>query len=334
MGLLVALVSVNPISRAGASAQTRVTFRLDTNYLPKHGIFFAAQGLGFYKQEGLDVSFQPSTGSYDTSVAVGQGRADFGFADFDTMVKAVATGASVEQLASIHAVNPSAIITLPKYKIRHFRNLRGKRIAGEPAESATLLFPLALELCHMSMKDVDFISVDSRAKLPGLEAGKWEGFVAYSVSDPATMVGQGLTPVVVPYSECGFSGYSNGLIANTKTIRAQPELVQRFVTATLRGIQWACTNRTGAAKNTMTVVPSINLQAAEAGIRLACRIIWTPEAARHGMGYMDPAQVGHTVGLARQFLGLKGAIDLSILYTNRFNVRAHILNNTAVEAPK
>jgi NitT/TauT family transport system substrate-binding protein len=198
IGAVAALVST--AGAASAAGTTAVVFRLDTNFLPKHGISFAAEGLGFYKQQGLSVTFQPSTGSYDTSIAVGQGRADFGFADIDTMVKAEAAGAPVEQLATIHAVNPSAVITLPQYNLHRFQDLKGKKIAGEPAGATTILFPLALQLCHMSMTDVDFISVDSRAKLPGLQAGRWQAFVAYSVSDPATMIGEGLTPVVIPYS--------------------------------------------------------------------------------------------------------------------------------------
>jgi hypothetical protein len=109
--------------------------------------------------------------------------------------------------------------------------------------------------------------------------------------------------------------------------------VQRFVTATLRGIQRASTNQDAAAKNTLTVVPPMNLQAAQAGIRLACGIVWTPEAERHGMGYMDPKQVAHTVELAKEFLGLKGTVALGSLYTNRFNEAAHILRGATIRAP-
>lgn len=139
----------NPDSSGSSAAPDQVTFKVDTSFLPKHGIFFAAAGKGFYEEEGLDVDIQPSTGSYDTSVAVGSGRTDFGFADFNTMVTARAEGLKVKQLAAIHASSPFAVVTLPKYNINSFEDLKGKRVAGEAAGSTTILFPRALEMCGM-----------------------------------------------------------------------------------------------------------------------------------------------------------------------------------------
>lgn len=310
---------------------TKVTLKVDTNFLPKHGIFFAAQGLGFYKEEGLDVEIQPSTGSLDTSIAVGAGKVDFGFADFDTMVKARTLGAMDVQLAVIHAQSPFAVVTLPETGIKTFQDLKGKQIAGEPAGSTTILFPVALQLCHMTMKDVNFISVDTRTKLPGLQAGRWQAFTAYSVSDPATMIGENLKPVVIPWTQCGFSGYSNGLIASDTTLNQKPDLVKRFVRATLRGVKWACDNPDAAAQNTTKTVSLINLKAAKAGIQLACGIVWTPEAEKNGLGYMDRGQVTHTVDLAKQYLGLTGNVNVGDMYTNNFNPK--ILKSTAIKAP-
>jgi NitT/TauT family transport system substrate-binding protein len=333
MGLAVLLINSGPISAARhAPSLRKVTFMLDTNYLPKHGLFFAAKGLGFYRAEGLDVDFQPSTGSLTTASAVSQGKADFGFADFDTMVKVDAQGGDDKQLATIHAQSPFAVITLLKYHIHSWKDLVGKTVAGEPGGSATIFFPLELQLCGVNPNAVHLESVDSTAKLPGLLAGKWQAFVAYSVSDPATMIGMGLHPVVLLGSQCGFKLYSNGLIASDRMIKSDPSLVGHFVKATVEGVKWACDNQNAAAKNTLQFVPAMNLKAARAGIKLACQIIWTPAARKYGLGYMTKDEVIHTMNLARRFLQLTSNLKPEDVYTDRFI--PHILPDTHIKPPR
>lgn len=315
----------------GSSDLRQVTFQMDTSLLPKHGIFYAAVGQGFYEEEGLDASIEPGTGSFDTSVAVGSGEFDFGFADFTTMVGTRQEGLEVQQLAAIHAQSPFAVVTLPRYNINSFQDLKGRQVAGEPAGSTTILFPVALELCGIDESDVEIINVDPRAKTPGLLSGEFEAILAYSVSDPAILVEEGAEPVILQWSECGFEGYSNGLIATDEMIQNDPDLVQRFVTATLRGVKWACENPDAAAANTQEFIQGLGDEAARAGIDLACDLVWTPEARENGLGWYDESKVADTIDLGREIFEIGEGLDLSETYTNEFN--PEITPNTEVSPP-
>src|SRR5690606_27721668 len=126
---------------------------------------------GFYEDEGLDIEIVPGTGSLNTSVAVGQGGADFGFADFGTMAGAVANGSDVRQLLGIHMQSPFAIVTTEDSGIKDWDDLKGKKVASEPTGSTTVLFPLALELAGLTEDDVELVHVDGTAKVPGMLAG-------------------------------------------------------------------------------------------------------------------------------------------------------------------
>lgn len=308
-----------------------LTFLLDTSVLPKHAIFFAAEGMGFYEDVGLDVEILPSSGSYDTSIAVGSGEAEFGFADFGTMAMAVAEGADVVQLASIHAESPFAVVTMADSDIETWDDLEGKTIAGEPAGSTTILFPVALEMAGLSEDDVQIEHVDPTAKIPGMLAGQWDASLAYFVSDPAVMIGMGEEPHSLLWSEVGFELYSNGLITTSEMIDENPDVVERFVDATVRAVHWACDNPEEAGANLIDLAPQISQIAAEAGVDLACGIVWTPEAEENGLGYMTEDGAENVLDITQEYLELETDFDVGDLYTNDFN--PGVLADDTVEAP-
>src|SRR5699024_8394819 len=127
-----------------ADTGEQVTFMLDTNTLPKHSIFFATKGKGFYDDAGLNVKITPGSGSYDTAVAVGAEKVEFGFSDFGAMAQARGEGSDVKELSLIHAQSPFAVVTKADSGIRDWEDLKGKTVAGEGAGSTNILFPIAL----------------------------------------------------------------------------------------------------------------------------------------------------------------------------------------------
>jgi NitT/TauT family transport system substrate-binding protein len=306
-------------SHAGSGGGDKITFMLDTNLLPKHAIFFAGLGKGFYAEEGLNIDILPGTGSKDTSVAVGTGRAQFGFADFGAMAKARIEGANVKQIGLIHAASPFAVVVKADSGIRTWQDLKGKKVAGEAGGSTTILFPLALKLAGIPENDVKVVVADGKAKVPGLLAGQWDGTLAYFVSDPPVLISQGVEPFSLKWADVGFKLYSNGLIASDETISKNPDLVKRFVRATSRSVKWACDNYDEAAKIMTQQVPEIGLKGARAGVEAACGVLWIPETTENGLGYMTEAGVQNVIDITKEYLGLKSdSMKPADLYSNDF----------------
>lgn len=310
----------------------KVVFMLDVNILPKHSIFFAAVAKGFYEKEGLDVEILPGTGSLNAAIAVGTKTADFGFGDFAAMVGGRASGNEVKQVLSIHAQSPFAIVTTADSGISSWDDLRGKKVAGEPAGTTTQLFPLALERAGVDVAEVEFIPVDGTAKVPGLLAGQWDATVGFNVSDPAVMVGLGVEPFTLMWSEMGFEMYSAGIIASDEMIATDPELVEAFVRATANGVKWACDNQPETAQIMVDEFPETNIRAAEVGTEAVCEILWVAESEKNGLGYMTDEGVQRVIAIAQEYLELKeDSIQPSEVYSNDFN--PGILQSTTVEAP-
>lgn len=315
VGLAVLLMT--SVSEAGESLR-KVTFRLDTSYLPKHGIFFVALDKGYYREAGLDVTIIPGTGSMGTVQTVAAGRDTFGFADAGTMVLGRAQGAMVKEIAMIHAKSPFAVITLKKYGIKTPKELEGKTIASEPAGSSFIMLPIFFKLAGVDSSKVNVVPTDPTSKVPGLLAGRFEAVGSYLVSDPPVIVAAGGEPVIFAYSDYGFKMYSNGLIASDKTIKEEPELVRKFVHATLKGVKFANDHPDEAAAILVKHVPEINPQAAKMGVELASKILWTDEALANGIGYMSKEMWEITQKNLLDYMGLKKPFSIEELYTNEF----------------
>lgn len=299
---------------------TPISFVLDVNVLPKHSMFFAAVEKGFFEAEGLDVEIVPGTGSLNAATAVDTGAADFGFGDFSAMVGGRANGADVKQLLSIHMQSPFAIVTTADAGIEDWDDLRGKKIAGEPVGTVTVLLPLALERVGIEESEVTVVPVDGTAKVPGLLAGQWDATVGFNVSDPAVMVGLGVEPVTLNWSDIGFEMYSAGIIGSDKMIEENPDLVEKFVRGVARGIKWTCDNQDEAAKIMVDEVPEMTLKAAQVGTEAACGILWVEESEQNGLGYMTDAGVQAVLDITTEFFGLEENDSVvGDYYTNAFN---------------
>lgn len=322
---LVALVGLSGCGTEPSASPTDtelapITFVLDVNVLPKHSIFFAAIEKGFYAEEGLDVEILPGTGSLNAATAVGSGSADFGFGDFSAMVGGRANGADVKQLLSVHMQSPFAVVTTADSGIRDWDDLRGKKIAGEPAGTVTVLFPLALERAGIDESEVTVIPVDGTAKVPGLLAGQWDATVGFFVSDPAVMVGLGVEPYTLNWSDIGFEMYSAGIIGSDAMIADDPDLVERFIRATARGIKWACDNQAETAQIMVGEVPEMTITAAEVGTDAVCQILWVDESRENGLGYMTESGVQAVLDITTEFFGLEESdSNPGDYFSNQFN---------------
>jgi len=296
----------------------KVSFRLDTSYLPKHGIFFVALEKGYYKEAGLDVTIVPGSGSLVAVQMVAAGRDTFGFADAGTMILGRAQGAMVKDVGMIHAKSPFSVITLKKYNIKTPKEFEGKSIASEPGGSSFIMLPIFFKLAGVDASKVKVIPTDPTSKVPGLLAGRFEGVGSYLVSDPPVIVASGEEPVVFAYTDYGFKMYSNGLIASDKQIQEDPDLVRRFVQATFKGIKYANDHPDEAAQILVKHVPEINPKAAKMGIELACQILWTDEAMANGIGYMTKEMWELNQKNMVDYMGLKQPFPVEELYTNAF----------------
>ena len=196
------------------------------------------------------------------------------------------------------------------------RILEGASIAN-PAGGATVdMFPVYAKAAGFDAAKVKWIVAGSDA-LPGLLAGKRVPCVGqFTVGEPLLRMQVAPAKLVrFAFADAGVSFYGNGIIATDNTIATKPEIVRRFVSATIRGMKDAFADPEEAgrimSKYHPTVDPAVAKGETEAVAELA-------QVKGRELGLIDPARVEETINVVNSVFKLKAPVMVSDVYAPGF----------------
>ena len=233
-----------------ASAQDKVGVITDAGFLGRHAYYFVAIEKGFYKEANLDFSVLRGQGSAEAIKQVGAGNVIFGFADAGSAVLARGNdNVPIRVVAIVYAKPPHAIYALKGSGIRKPKDLEGRSIANPAGGAIPKMFPAYAKAAGIDESKVKWV-VASSESLPGLLAlGRVDAVGQFTVGEPRLKKdAENKELVELTYGDAGVDFYSNGLVASETTIKDKPDLVQRFVTATLKGLKYSLDNPKEAAE--------------------------------------------------------------------------------------
>ena len=217
-----------------------VTVQLGWYHQAQFAGFYAADQNGYYEEEGLDVALRPNAGpGTDIPAVVGDGEADFGTIAGAALVSARSHGVPVTAVAVIQRRSPVVLVARADSGIRRPADLPGRTIRkldpGTAPTFAAMMGSLGLDPATVHQVDVEF-DLDAFAK------GQVDAYAVYITSLLPAVHERGLDLNVIYPDDYGVHLYGDTLFATDEAIRENPELVLRFVRATLRGWQWAIEN--------------------------------------------------------------------------------------------
>ena len=216
-----------------------MTLITDFGYNGRHAYFFVAIEKGYYKDAGLDVKIVRGQGSVDAIRQVGANNAIVGFADAGSLVLARGNDQiPVKLVAIVYAKPPQAIFCREDSGLKRPKDLEGASIAN-PAGGATVdMFPVYAKAAGFDASKVKWIVAGSDA-LPGLLASNRVPCVGqFTVGEPLLRMQAAPAKLVrFAFADAGVSYYGNGIVATDATIATKPDLVRRFVAATIRGMK-------------------------------------------------------------------------------------------------
>src|SRR5712671_2808675 len=227
-----------------AAAADKVTFVTDFGYNGRHAYYFVALEKGYYARQNLDVQIVRGQGSADAVKQVAAGTAQIGFAD----TAAVILGRGNDQIptklgAIVYARPPHAIYVLKDSGIANPKDFEGKKIADTAFSAVPKLFDAYAKAADIDASKVTWL-VAAADTLPGmLTAGRADGIGQFTVGEP--LLAKNAAPkqvLALAYADVGLDLYGNGIIASDGLIKSNPDLVRRFVTATMQGLKDAIAN--------------------------------------------------------------------------------------------
>lgn len=227
-----------------AVAADNVTFVTDFGFNGRHAYYYVALDKGYYKSAGLDVKIVRGQGSTDAVKQVASGTAQFGFADTSAVIFAKANdGIPVKLVSVIYAKPPHAIYVLKESGITKPKDLEGRKLADTAFSAMPKMFGAYAKAAGIDASKVTWVVAGSDA-LPGmLSLGRVDGIGQYTVGEPLLKKAAAPKDIVqLAYSDVGLDYYGSGIITMESTLQSDPDMVKRFVAATLHGLKDAMAN--------------------------------------------------------------------------------------------
>ena len=280
------------IGFATAQAADRVTFATNWKAQAAHGGFYQAVADGTYRKYGLEVTLLQGGPQVNNRPLLPAGRIDFLMTgnllhSFDNVKNGVPTVA----VAAIFQKDPQALIAHPGQGYETFESLKNAPVALV-AKDAQFTWWQWLKATHgfrdEALKPYNYNLGPFLANKKALQQG-------YSVAEPIYVQAQGgFKPVVHLLADHGFSTYSTLIETRAETVRSKPELVQRFVDASIEGwVNYLYGNRQAADALMLKDNPEMAQAEIDAAVALmkAQGIVDSGESLQRGIGAMSDARI-------------------------------------------
>jgi NitT/TauT family transport system substrate-binding protein len=228
--LAFAAVTAGPAGPAGAQTLDKVTFGTNWVAEAEHGGFYQALADGTYRKYGLDVTIIPGGPNVNNRILLPAGKLDFfmsanSLQAFDAAEQNIPT----VSVAAIFQKDPQVLLAHPD--VASFDDLKMR----------TLLVSKEGMASYFQWLKADFGFKDSQVKpytfnpQPFL-VDKRSAMQGYVTSEPYAVEKRGgFKPVIFLLADKGFDSYSTLIETRRDLIEKKPDLVQRFVDASIIG---------------------------------------------------------------------------------------------------
>lgn len=233
---------------AAAKPAQKVTLRLDFLIGGHHTGFFVARDKGYYRENGLDVEIAESQGSTQAIQLVGNKNAPFGFADGTAMAKAISqTGIPVKMVAGLVHKTGAGMSSLEESGIKTPKDLEGKIYGTNPVTNGHALWPAFVKINKIDDSTIRVVNVDAASQDRLVLAGTVHFTDGIAGGDSERYTQAGKKGAWLGYPEWGLNVVGHGVVTHNDLIKESPDLVRRFVDASLKGWDFTRQNPDEAA---------------------------------------------------------------------------------------
>lgn len=299
-------------------ANDKITFGLDWKAEAEYGGYYQALATGIYASHGLDVAIRQGGPQVNHTQLLLAGRLDFNITGNAFLaLNFVKENIPFRAVASMFQKDPAVLIAHPGEGNDSFPALKGKpiMISGDVRVGWWNFLKAKFGYTDSQIRPYTFNLAPFLADKKAVQQG-------YLGSEPFSIKQQGqFDPVVLLVADAGFSGYSSLVATSDKTIEQRPDLVRRFIDASVEGWHSYLNGDPGPGNALITKENPEMTDALIAYGRSSLKthgILESGDAATMGIGAMTDARwQGFYQTASDQGLYPKG-LDVTKAYTLRF----------------
>lgn len=281
--------------------------------------FYAAETQGYYADENLAVTFVPGGVGVDIFEGVTNGDVQFSVVGADSLIAKRAEGLPVTAIASIYRVNPFLLVAFTDSGITSPRDFVGHTVAlslgYDEAQFQAMLNTLNID---SSLINIVPYTYDNAPFLEG-EVDVTVSFAAGSLITLYETTGDRSLTLIWP-GDYGVHFYSDTIIVNEAYLDSNPDLILRFLRASLKGHRYAIENPEAAIDATLQYAEIQDRDLQTAMFEASIPLIHTGE---DHIGWMRPEvwDEMHDTLLTQGFI--QEPLDLEKVYTLEFLERIY-----------
>ena len=313
--LLIGVIAL--VMGASALAQDAVSLRLNWYLGGLHVPFYYGKEMGFFKQEGIDLTINEGRGSANTVQVVAAGSDTFGMADSSSLITTASKGADVKSVMSLLNSTGFSVVSLASAGIKTPKDLEGKSLAVSPGDPLGQLFRALAAHNKLDMNTIKFVQVDPAAKVVAVLEKRVDALLGGADDQFFLIKYKGVEPAALRYADHGANIVGMTIVTTGNLIKTKPDLVRRFVRASVRSWEAAKKNPGPAVDAAMKAKPDLNRQSTLDQMMVDFELLDSPNS-KGKIGLGAKADWDQTLGLLKQYRELDTKEPWTTFHTNEF----------------
>jgi NitT/TauT family transport system substrate-binding protein len=288
---------------------TPIKFALNTFYSGPQAWFFLADDFGFFREEGLEVTFVPG----DTAANVVPRLADeslgfdCGYGDVNALIEWIGKhGTACAQVVyGVHNASPYTIAVPASSRAKSIADLAGQVVASHPNDAALKMLPELALKCGFSAADITIeLCSDPHPSMVSdmVNKQRWPAMFGFVNTLRAAAMEKSIDPdkalKFFEYRNLVPELYGAGFMVGARFAQQNPNKIAGLVRAVNRGLHACIADIDGAIDALVRRDSTVDRAANKARLigTLALEMAH-PEGGKHGIGFIDETRISDSIDL-------------------------------------
>jgi NitT/TauT family transport system substrate-binding protein len=230
--------------------------------------------------------------------------------------------AGLKAVMGILQQTPMSILSPAANGIDEPSDLKGKTIVDFAGSSTQVVWPVFLEVNGLTEDDLTLELVDPATRLSLVTQGQADATVGFFTdNEPQLTIQCDCAVNVIKWKDWGIPSLSNGIVTSQQFIDENSDIVDRFVTALAKGVDFAQLNPEAAVDDLLELVgDDISIPKDSVVQQTLNELLLTSSPAGGGdpVGFMTEEDWRATIDVMVKAGQLDATDDIAQFYTNEF----------------
>ena len=281
----------------------------------EHISVYVANDKGFYEEEGLEVEIIPGEGSTVAAKVVGLGQADVGFSSGDTALLSRANGIPLVVLAVLFQKPTSSIVSLKEDDFTKPEDLYGKKIGVNLYGASYRQFEAFLRINGIDENQLELVPTRGDPRL--LLSDEMDAYLLVTM-DAVRLEIEGHPVNEILLKDYGIEVYGSSIITSEDFLEEKPETVKKFMSATLKGLNYAYTHPDEAVEIFLKYNSDSDPEYERKAFEKTLSFLESDATKEFGLGYHTKEGWEKNQQILLDGEVMDNAIDLDAFYTTKF----------------